>query len=116
MPVAFNDCDNIFAIALRSKCTNWDLLSEKSALQNSFNDLKLEMKHATGYHKGNALAIACPQIALAKRGFIMAMPEHWKSTDEEEKYKDHLTFVNPIIVETSSKVKLHWEGCLSFPE
>ena len=77
--------------------------------------MKYEMRNAKGHHKNNAMGMSCPQVSVNKKGFIILERDLWKKTGEE-RYKSFLYFLNPKIIKTSDELKLHWEGCLSFPE
>lgn len=103
------------AVVLRQKCTNWVLETEQAQLNACLEGMKSAIRNSTGYHKDTAVTMSCPQVGVAKRAFIMVEPKLWK-TSGSEKYQSFLHFINPVVQQTSPHVKLHWEGCPSFPE
>ena len=56
----------------------------------------------------DGVAIAAPQIGVAKRMFVVA-PRAYKG---ESKWKPEV-FINPVIIDSSKKHKIVHEGCLS---
>ncbi|MCB9810850.1 MAG: peptide deformylase [Candidatus Nomurabacteria bacterium] len=59
-----------------------------------------------------AVAIAAPQIGVAKRIFLVEDQTQKKSEDEEDRLPT-LVAINPRIIKTSKKTHLVGEGCLS---
>jgi peptide deformylase len=91
---------------LREIATPIDFTKDRKTLPKILNDMREAM-----FSQGDGVALAAPQIGLAKRIFIVNPMVY----QEETKYKGpkELTFINPKITKISSDKKLMEEGCLS---
>lgn len=57
-----------------------------------------------------AMAIAAPQIGVAKRVFLIS------DQSEEKERLPHLIAINPKIIKASKRTSVNGEGCLSVPD
>lgn len=79
----------------------------KSELKKILDDMKTAMNR-----ESDGVAIAAPQIDIAKRIFIIKEEAYKVRAGAEAKWKP-LIFINPIITKTSKKMVEADEGCLS---
>jgi peptide deformylase len=71
--------------------------------------LKLAQDMLATMYEAPGIGLAAPQIGISRQLIVM-------DPSRDEDVKEPLIMVNPVILERSSEMRTHEEGCLSIPD
>lgn len=102
------------AAILHTKCT-------QVVPEDNIKEAKKQMLAIYGKRQDTCLGIAAPQVGVTKCFFLGKFGLNSKSVFPRKelnklKYKNCVFMINPVILETSDKLNVHTEGCLSIDD